>query len=66
MTRVEAWLEAAADDADRRGLSALRPLLEGLARSTTALRGAGWNDRALSRTQQPSDVADRESGGEDA
>jgi hypothetical protein len=40
---VEAWLEHAIRDAERRGLPALRPLLEALARSTSALRGADWN-----------------------
>ena len=34
------WLAAACADADRRGLSELKPLLESLARSTTALRVA--------------------------
>jgi hypothetical protein len=37
------WLDAALKDADRRGLPALRTLLEGLARSTAALRAAEWN-----------------------
>jgi len=37
---VAAWLARAAADADARGLSELRPLLEGLARSTDALREA--------------------------
>lgn len=32
------WLAAACADADKRGLSELKPLLESLARSTTALR----------------------------
>lgn len=40
---VDAWLEAAAADADRRGLPDLRPLLETLAQSTRRLRAAGWN-----------------------
>ena len=40
---VSVWLEQAILDAERRGLPALRPLLEGLARSTTALRAADWN-----------------------
>ena len=40
---VAAWLERAISDAERRGLPALRPLLEGLARSTQALRAADWN-----------------------
>lgn len=40
---IEEWLENALRDADRRALPALRPLLEGLAKSTTALRAADWN-----------------------
>jgi hypothetical protein len=37
---VDAWLQAACDDAERRGLPELKPLLEALARSTVALREA--------------------------
>jgi hypothetical protein len=37
---VEAWLAAAVADAEQRGLPELKPLLETLARSTTALRRA--------------------------
>ena len=40
---IDAWLENALKDADRRELPALRPLLEGLAKSTMALRAADWN-----------------------
>jgi hypothetical protein len=40
---IEAWLESALRDADKRELPALRQALEGLARSTTALRAADWN-----------------------
>ena len=40
---IDEWLEHALRDAERRGLRALRPLLEGLAKSTTALRAADWN-----------------------
>lgn len=40
---VKTWLDTAAQDAERRGLPALRPLLEALARSTAALRAADWN-----------------------
>ena len=40
---VKTWLENAVQDAERRGLPALRPLLETLARSTSALRTADWN-----------------------
>ena len=48
MTRVELWLKAATEDAARRGLPDLRPLLQGLARATGALRAASWNERAVS------------------
>ena len=40
---IKVWLENAMQDAERRGLPALRPLLETLARSTSALRSADWN-----------------------
>lgn len=40
---IDQWLEYALTDADRRELPALRPLLEGLAKSTMALRAADWN-----------------------
>jgi hypothetical protein len=42
---VDRWLRAAVEDAERRGLPELRPLLEGLAQSTMALRSADWNDK---------------------
>ena len=37
---VESWLDAAIADAERRGLTGLKPILETLARSTVALREA--------------------------
>jgi hypothetical protein len=37
---VAAWLARASADAEARGLDGLKPLLEGLARSTEALRDA--------------------------
>ncbi len=40
------WLEYAIQDAERRGLTAMRPILEALARSTQALRAADWNTNA--------------------
>jgi hypothetical protein len=40
MSRLDAWLTAAIADAERRGLPELRPLLEGLARSTAIVRTA--------------------------
>jgi hypothetical protein len=41
---VGAWLLGAVADAEGRGLPELKPLLEGLAQSTIALRKADWND----------------------
>jgi hypothetical protein len=41
---IKAWLDAAVQDAERRGLAAVKPLLETLARSTSALRTADWNE----------------------
>jgi hypothetical protein len=43
---IEAWLHAAVADAEKRGLSELKSLLEGLAQSTRALRLADFNDDA--------------------
>jgi hypothetical protein len=51
--RVDAWLAAACADAVRRGLPELKPLLEGLARSTEALRIADAElDERVPRTTQ--------------
>lgn len=41
---IESWLRAALADADARNLPDLKPLLEALARSTTALRQADFNN----------------------
>ena len=38
--QIDVWLKNACEDADRRGLPELKPLLETLARSTAALRDA--------------------------
>jgi hypothetical protein len=46
---IKLWLDQALQDADRRGLPALRPLLETLARATSALRNADWNADAQGR-----------------
>lgn len=40
---IKTWLDSAMQDAERRGLPSLRPLLEHLARATSALRSADWN-----------------------
>jgi hypothetical protein len=39
-TQMDAWLACATADAEARGLPALKPLLEALARSLQALRDA--------------------------
>ena len=46
---VDSWLQAAIADAARRGLPELKPLLEALARATTLLRDADWNEDATGR-----------------
>lgn len=48
------WLEQATLDAEQRGLAAMRPLLEGLARSTKALRAADWNRDLSGASSTPS------------
>ena len=42
---VEEWLQWALADAERRGLPALKPLLETLARAIETLRSADFNSR---------------------
>jgi len=48
---IESWLQAAITDAEQRGLPELKPLLEGLARSTRTLRDADFNDDASGNPQ---------------
>ena len=43
---LDQWLTESQADADRRGLPALKPLLEALARITCSLRTADFNERA--------------------
>jgi hypothetical protein len=43
---IDAWLKAAREDAERRALPELLPLLDGLAQATKALRAAAFNDEA--------------------
>lgn len=43
---IDALLAAAMADADRRGLPALKPLLEPMARATRTLRAGDWGDHA--------------------
>jgi hypothetical protein len=49
---IKAWLEAAVHDAERRGLIELKPMLEMLARATSALRTAAWNADASGEFDQ--------------
>ena len=49
---VKLWLEHAINDAERRGLAGMRPLLEALARSTSALRTADWNFNATGEDEE--------------
>jgi hypothetical protein len=50
---VDAWLEMASADAARRGLAGLRPLLEGLAAATRALRRMPLGDDAQGGAPAP-------------
>jgi hypothetical protein len=50
---IDAWLTAAAADAERRNLQELKPILESLARATQALRDADFNDDASGRPGAP-------------
>ena len=50
---IDSWLEAACADAERRGLPALKPMLEALARSTAVLRAADETHRAAAEPDSP-------------
>jgi len=50
---IKTWLDNAIQDAERRGLPGMRPLLEALARSTSALRSADWNSDATGESDPP-------------
>jgi len=54
---IDAWLQAAIADAERRGLPELKPILETLARATTALRAADFNDHAQGVSHQSSVIS---------
>jgi hypothetical protein len=43
---IDDWLRCALADAERRSLPELKAVLEALARATTALRAASFNDDA--------------------
>ena len=50
---VKVWLDLAIHDAERRGLPELKPLLEALAKATSALRTADWNADATGESDRP-------------
>lgn len=61
---VDAWLRAAIADAEERGLPELKPLLEGLAQATGALRAANLtSDAGGAAIHQPPGSADTGSTG---
>jgi hypothetical protein len=65
---IKTWLDNAIQEAERRGLTPLRPLLENLARATSALRTADWNYDASGEADVTADASaeadlSRRSGG---
>jgi hypothetical protein len=54
---IKTWLDLATQDAERRGLPALKPLLETLARATATLRTADWNFDATGEFDAPAPPA---------
>ena len=51
---IDTWLQNAIADAERRGLPELKPLLETLAKATSALRAADFNVSASQEKQATS------------
>ena len=47
---IEAWLQSALADAERRNIPELKQVLEALARATAALRAADFNQVASGQT----------------
>jgi hypothetical protein len=43
---IDAWLQDAVADAERRGLPELKPILEALAKAVAVVRAADFNDHA--------------------
>lgn len=50
---IKTWLDVSSHDAERRGLPAVKPLLEALARATATLRTADWNFDATGEFDAP-------------
>jgi hypothetical protein len=53
---IKSWLDAATQDAERRGLATVKPLLEALARATATLRAADWNLDASGEFDTPAPI----------
>jgi len=53
--KIDAWLQSAVADAERRGLPELKPLLEALAKAVTAVRAADFNLNASTDRRVPGD-----------
>jgi hypothetical protein len=51
--KIDAWLQSAVADAERRGLPELKPLLETLAKAVTAIRAADFNVNASTDRRVP-------------
>ena len=51
---IEAWLQSAVADAERRGLPELKPLLETLAKTIATVRAGDFNDNASTDHPVPS------------
>jgi hypothetical protein len=58
---IDAWLQAAIADAERRGLPELKPILETLAKATQTIRAADFNEDASGRNGLPSPVSGHKS-----
>jgi hypothetical protein len=50
---IKVWLDTAIQDAERRDLPVLKPLLETLARAASSLRMADWNHDATGEHDEP-------------
>jgi hypothetical protein len=50
---IDAWLQSAVADAERRGLPELKPLLEALAKAVNVVRGADFNVNASTDRRLP-------------
>ena len=51
--KIDAWLQSAVADAERRGLPELKPLLEALAKTVAAVRAADFNQSPVASRQSP-------------